>query len=176
MGGVLLRRTAKMLGLLGARPRNLVTIGPSNEHWYANLLWLDARKCLLIAHAGTLFSAFVPDIRKADLVPIGPSVVRFIHQELEAESFPLDRLGALDSRSIALAKTESRTVLGEMNEMARYREYAVGNAGGLARCDASELNRGLRRELHVCRRPPGYFVPIDLASVSHDRPQLRVLD
>src|SRR2546426_715351 len=111
MGGVVLRCTPKMLTLLGARPRDLVTIEPSDEDWYANLLWLDGRKCLLLAHAGTLFSVFVPDIRKADLVPIGRSVVGFIHEELEAESFPLDRLGAPDSRSIAVAKTESRTVL-----------------------------------------------------------------
>jgi hypothetical protein len=75
-----------------------------------------------------------------------------------------------------LAKTESRTVLGYMNEMARFCEYAVGDAGGLARCDARELNRGLRRELHLSRRPPGYFVPIELASGSRDRPQLRVVD
>src|SRR5712692_9722833 len=108
MGGVVLRCTAKMLALLGARPRDLVTIGPSEEDWYANLLWLDGRKCLLLAHAGGMFSVFVPDIRKADLVPIAPSVVRFMHQELGAESFPLDRLGALDSSSIALAKTEIR--------------------------------------------------------------------
>jgi hypothetical protein len=165
-----------MLTFLGARPRDLVTIEPSDEDWYSNLLWLDARKCLLVAHAGTLFSVFVPDIRKSDLTSIGPSVVRFIHEELEAESFSLGHLGALDSRSIALAKTESRTVLGYMNEMARFCEYAVGDAGGLARCDARELNRGLRRELHLSRRPPGYFVPIELASGSRDRPQLRVVD
>jgi hypothetical protein len=176
MGGVVLRCTAKMLSLLGARPRDLVTIEPSDGDWYSNLLWLDARKCLLFAHAGTLFSVFVPDIRKSDLMPIGPSVVRFIHEELEAESFPLDRLGALDSRSIALAKTESRTVLGYMNEMARFCEYAVGDAGGLARCDARGLNRELRRELHFSRRPPGYVVPIELAGGSRDRPQLRVVD
>ncbi len=89
-----------MLNLLGARPRDLVTIEPRDEDWYANPLWLDGRKCLLLAHAGTLFSVFVPDIRKADLVPIGPSVVRFIHKELEAESLPLDHLGALDSRCL----------------------------------------------------------------------------
>jgi hypothetical protein len=71
-----------MLTLLGARPRDLETIEPSDGDWYANLLWLDGRKCLLLAHAGTLFSVFVPDIRKAELVPIGPSVVRFIHKEL----------------------------------------------------------------------------------------------
>jgi hypothetical protein len=176
MGGVVLRGTAKMLSLLGARPRDLVTIEPSDDDWYANLLWLDARKCLLLAHAGTLFSVFIPDIRKADLVPIGPSVVTFIHKELEAESFPLDRLGALDSRSIALAKTESRTVLGYMNEMARFCENAVGDAGGLARCDARKLNRELRRELHLSSRPPGYFVPIDMAGGSSDRPPLRVVD
>jgi hypothetical protein len=153
-----------------------VTIEPSDEDWYANLLWLDARKCLLLAHAGTLFSVFVADIRKADLMPIGTSVVGFIHNELEAERFPLDRLGALDSRSIALAKTESRTVLGYMNEMARFCAYAVGDDDGLACCDARELNRQLRRELHLSRRPPGYFVPIELAGGSRARPQLRVVD
>ncbi|SRR5712692_5350772 len=176
MGSVVLRCTAKLLTLLGVRPRDLVTIEPSDQEWYANLLWLDARKCLLLAQAGSLFSVFVPDIRKADLVPIGPSVVGFIHEELEAETLPLDRRGALDSRSIALAKTESRTVLGYMNEMARFCEYAVGGAGGLARCDAPELNRQLRRELHLSRRPPGYFVPIELAGRSRDRPQLSVVD
>jgi len=166
MRRVVLRCTAKMLTLLGARARDLATIEPSDQDWYANLLWLDARKCLLLAHAGTLFSVFVPDIRKADLVPLGPSVVSFIHMELEAESFLLDRLGALDSRSIVLAKTESRAVPGYMNEMARFCEYAVDDAGGLAHCDARQLNRQLRRELHLSRRPPGYFVPIELAGGS----------
>ena len=175
MGSVVLRCTAKMLSLLGARPRDLVTLEASDHDWYANLLWLERRKCLLLAHAGTLFSVFVPDARKSDLMPIGPSVVRFIHKELEAESFPLDRLGVLDSRPIAVAKTESRTVLGYMNEMARFCEYAVADAGGLARCDARELNRELRRELHLSRRAPGYFVPIELAGASRDRPQLRLL-
>ena len=176
MGRVVLRCTAKLLTLLGARPRGLVTIEPTDLDWCANLLWLNGRKSLLLAHADTLFSVLVPDIRKADLVPIGPSVVGFIHKELEAEGFALGRLGALDSRYVAVAKTESRTILGYMNEMARFCEYAVEHAGGLARCDALELNRKLRRELHLSRRPPGYFVPIELAGGLGDRPQLSVLD
>lgn len=65
--------------------------------------------------------------------------MRFIHKELEAESLPLDRLGALDPRSIALARTESRPGLGYMNEMARLCEYTVAAAGGLARGDAHAL-------------------------------------
>ena len=176
MGGVVLRCTAKMLSLLGARPRDLVTIEPSDQDWYANLLWLDGRKCLLLTHAGTLFSIFVSDIRKADLVPIGPSVVSSIQTELGAESLPLDRLGVLDPRHVVLAKTESRTVLGYMNEMARFCEYAIDDAGSLARCNAGELNRELRRELHLSRQPPGYLVPIELAGGSPGRPPLRLVD
>ena len=75
----------------------------------------------------------------------------------------MDRFGDLDSVSIQLAKTESRTVLGYMNEMGRFCDHAVAEYGGLAQCDARELNRELRKELHLSRRPPGYFVPIDLA-------------
>jgi hypothetical protein len=180
---MVLRCTAKTLKLLGVRPGDLVTVEHTDQDWYANLLWLDGRKCLLLAHAGTLFSAFVPDIHKADLVPIEPSVVAFIHRELEAESLPLDRFGDLDSRSIELAKAERRTVLGYMNEMGQFCDYAVAEFGGLAQCDARELNRELRRELHLSRRPPGYFVPIELAGGSsarhttvQDRPTLRIVD
>src|SRR5260370_37686135 len=41
---------------------HLVRIGPSGQDWYANLLWVDARKWLLLAHAGSLLSAFAPAI------------------------------------------------------------------------------------------------------------------
>jgi hypothetical protein len=155
MGGVILRCTTKTLTLLGARPKDVETVQASDQDWYANLLWLEGRKCVLLAHAGTLFSVFVPDVRKADLVSIGASVVSYIHKELEAENLPPDSFGVLDSRSVTLARTESRTVLGYMNEMVRFCTYAVDDAGGLARCDTQELNRTLRRELHLSRRRPG---------------------
>jgi hypothetical protein len=100
----------------------------------------------------------------------------FIQTELGAENLPLDRFGVLNSRHVVLAKTESRTVLGYMNEMARFCEYAIDDSGGLAKCNARELNRELRRELHLSRQPPGYFVSIELAGRSRDQPRLRVVD
>jgi hypothetical protein len=42
---------------------------PSDDDWYANLLWVERQKCLLFTHAGTLFSVFVAGVRKADLRP-----------------------------------------------------------------------------------------------------------
>lgn len=163
MCGVVLRCTAKVLNLLGARPKDMATVEHTDEDWYANLLWLERQKCLLLAHAETLFSVFVPGVHKADLVPIGASAVALIHNELRGESLPLDRFGVLDPGSVVLAKTASRSVLGYMNEMARFCEYAVAESGGLALSDVQALNRELRRELHLSRKPPGYFVPIELA-------------
>lgn len=173
---VALRCTAKMLALLGRRPKHLVAVEPTDQDWYANLLWLDGRKCLLLAHAGTLFSVFVPDVHKSDLLPTGPAVVALIHSALEAERLPLDRLGVLDSSAVVLAKTESRIVLGYMNEMARFCLCAVEDAGGLARCNPRELNRELRRELHLSRQPPGYLIPIELAGGSRDRARAKLLN
>jgi hypothetical protein len=122
-----LRCTAKLLNLLGARPRDAVTTTSTDEDWYANLLWIDRRKCLLLAHAGTLFSVFVPGIRKADLVPIGPFVASLIEDELRSEGLQPDRFGALDP-NVELAKTASKSVLGYMNEIGRlHREELSDN-------------------------------------------------
>ena len=159
-----------VLDLLGARPSVSVSMEPNDADWYANLLWLDRRKCLLLVHAGTLFSVFAPDVRKAHLAPIGPLVVRLIERELHAEDLPLDCFGDLDPGAVTLAKTASRTVLGYMNEIARYCDFAIADRGGLDRCDIKSLNCELRGELHVSRPPPGYFVPINLV-LEKSRPE-----
>jgi hypothetical protein len=86
-------------------------------------------------HARTLFSVFAADIRKADLLPIGSAVVKVIQRELLNENLPSNMFGELEADTVVLAKTASRTVLGYMNEMARFCEYTVADEGGLQRCD-----------------------------------------
>ena len=58
---------------------------PSDEDWYANVFWLERRKCLLLTHAGTLFSVFVPDVRAPQLRPLGPYVVGVLEATLHSE-------------------------------------------------------------------------------------------
>ncbi len=52
-----LRRTKKVMAILGV---DTAEPGPAPDpgDWYANLLWLDRHKCLLLTHAATLFSVF----------------------------------------------------------------------------------------------------------------------
>lgn len=101
---MILRCTAKILTLLGARPAELAMPPASDDDWYLNLLWIDRRKCLLLTHAGALFPAFVADVRKAKLRPIGPYVVSLAEENLSAEGLAPDALGRLE----VLCRTASR--------------------------------------------------------------------
>lgn len=122
---MILRCTARLRDPLNVRAAGIVELRPSDDDWYANLLWVDGTKCLLLTHAGTLFSVFVAGARKADLRPLGPYIVDRIEAELRSESLPVDALGRLDADTVCLAKTGSRSTLGFMNEVAFQCRYQL---------------------------------------------------
>lgn len=159
---MILRCTAKMLSLLGVRAAALVDAAPSDDDWYANLLWIDRRKCLLLTHAGTLFPVFVADVRKGDLRPIGPYVVGLLDEHLRSEGLTADTLGRLDPADVHLAKTASRSILGVMNDAVTHARYRIEAMGGIDRADTVFLNHFLRRALH--NRGGEYVTPLDLVA------------
>ncbi len=144
---MVVRCTKKMLDLLGGRSLTLSELPPTDGDWYLNLLWIDRQKCLLLTHAGTLFSVFRAGVRSPDLRPLGTYLVEAIETELRAESLPTDTFSQLQPDTVQLAKTASRSTLGFMNEMAFELRYLIADAGGLGRCDIDALNHGLRRTL-----------------------------
>ncbi len=158
---MVLRCTRRVLDLLGGRAVTLTELPAAEDDWYLNLLWLDRQKCLLLTHAGTLFSVFLAGVRKADLRPIGACVVKAVEAELCSESLPPDTFGQLNPDAVRVATTASRSTLGFMNEMAAHLRYAVADAGGLSHCDISALNHHLRRTLH---NRGGYVYPIELVA------------
>ena len=165
---MVVRCTGKLLNLLGKRPVTLVEAPASSDDWYANLLWLDRRKCLLIAHAGSLFSLFVADIRVRDLRPFERRIVDLLTVSLLEEGLPIDALGRLEPSELRLAKTASRHVLGVMNQMAFEIGWHADQAGGLWNVDVDELNRHLRRSLHT--KDGDYRIPLELVHERlHDR-------
>jgi hypothetical protein len=166
---VVVRCTGKLLNLLGKQPAALVEAPASSHDWYANLLWLDRRKCLLIAHAGTLFSLFVADLRVRDLRPFERRIVDLLTVSLLEERLPIDALGRLEPSELRLAKTASRHVLGVMNQMAFEIGWAVDQAGGVWNVDIDQLNRHLRRSLHT--KDGEYRVPLELVHERLERPR-----
>jgi len=110
---MVVRCTKRMLDLLGGREVVLGEFPPTDDDWYLNLLWIDRQKCLLLTHAGTLFSVFRVGIRSADLRPIGNYLVAAIETELRAESLPVDAFAELQPDGVRLTKTASRHRLPE---------------------------------------------------------------
>lgn len=155
---MVLRCTKKLLALLG-KPE-LVEASASEDDWYANLLWFDRRKCLLLANGGTLFPIFVADVRAPKLRPLGPRIVGLIEGALLEEGLPVDALGRLDPDDFVVAKTASRQVLGVMNEMAFECGWEIDSVGGLWKLDVDKLNHRLRRRLHT--KDGAYRVPLEL--------------
>jgi hypothetical protein len=161
----MLRCTGKVLALLRV---STPTVGEaSEEDWYAHLVWVDRRKCLLVTHARTLFSVFVPNVTAAGLHPIGPPVVSAIETELRAEGLSAHRLGELDAQEVTVAKTADRRILGTINDLTVIAEHVIADAGGLARCDIDALNHALHRTINSIT---GYVPPIELVT-AHRRGQ-----
>jgi hypothetical protein len=154
---VILRCTKKLLDVI--RPEQLAALESEGEDWYANLLVLDRRKCLLLTHAGTLFTIFEPDVRASALRATKNLVSELIERELFAEGLPADTFGDLWTDELLMAKTADRSVLGCMNDMAFLCDVAVADAGGLARVDVRSLNHRLHRNINSAR---GYERPIDI--------------
>jgi len=129
---------------------------PADDDWYANLLWSDGRKCLLMTHAATPFGMFEPNIAKSSVTPVGPLAVRLIERELAAEGLPPDTFGSLKASVFQVGRTCSRSVLGTMTDMRYQIQAAVHQSGGLGGLDLARLNRSLRR--------------IPFSAIKYDRP------
>ena len=163
---MVVRCTKKALELVGSAGGPLTTATSDDTDWYLNLVWIDRRKCLLLVHAGTLFSVFVADVRKADLRPFGQFVVNAVTTALDEEMLPTGTFGQLDPADVRIAKTASRSVLGFMNEMAFHARYYVDTAGSLEHSDITAINRRLRRSPY---NRGDYIWPIELAGGTLDR-------
>ncbi len=83
---MVVRCTKRMLDLLGSRSVTLSELPPTDDDWCLNLLWIDRQKCLLLTHAGTLFSVFRVGVHSADIRPIGNYLVAAIAQAASADA------------------------------------------------------------------------------------------
>src|SRR5260370_38624732 len=99
------------------RAQQLINCLPDGEDWYANLLWLSGRKCLLLTHAATLFTVLEADVRAADLRDPGRPVTGLISRELLSEQLPADTFGRPDPADVSLAKTPDPSTLACLNHL-----------------------------------------------------------
>ncbi len=143
----IIRCTAKLLTQLKTKPTN----GPSQSSnwcdWHANLLWVDRKKCVLFTNNQSLYSFFLPSIKKSILENFEEVFRLGLFKSLMAEGFaePQVEYVLRQHQHILIAKTNSRSILGSMNDLAFQIKSMIYAAGGLANADLPEINRQLNR-------------------------------
>lgn len=131
----LIRCTAKLFKEIGVKDADLINDAPAESHhhlgaWYANLLRIDRRKCVLFTNEATLYSFMVYGVRKADLDDFGHFFMAYLGLNLEYEGFGDEIIEKVlkEDNQIGFGRTQSRSVLGSMNDLAnQYWFYLKGH-------------------------------------------------
>jgi hypothetical protein len=157
-----LKCTQKVAQELGITLTLLETTAPAllPGDWFVNALKFGHNKALLFAHAPTLYSLLVP-YTKPQLKDVGHLFRMALRDNLVREGFAaaaIDKLLA-DYQQVTLGKTDNRSVLGSMNDLAYMFEGMIEGIGGTKSVDARLLSPEINRTPQLKR---GGKLSIDL--------------
>lgn len=116
-------------------------------NWYANLLRIERRKCLLFTNEKSLYSFLVPAVLKENLKHIEQEFLVHLLLNLKYEGFgpvALEKVSG-EYRQLGFSKTASRSVLGSMNDIAYQYEVYIHMDGGVENAKILQINQKINR-------------------------------
>jgi hypothetical protein len=118
-------------------------------NWYANLIMIDRRKCLLFTNERTLYSFLIPNVLKDDLKNIEEEFLVNLGYNLQNEGFGLDVINRViqEYEEIGFSRTGSMKVLGAMNQLTFEYEVLIIRKEGLDNIRILEVNRDINRTI-----------------------------
>ncbi|MCB0195279.1 MAG: hypothetical protein KDJ65_25250 [Anaerolineae bacterium] len=133
---LILKCTQKAAKELGIKPGDLHSIAAEDNHtvlgdWFVNTFKIGHSKYIMFANAATLYSLLF-EYKKKDLADVGALFRSLLQANLQAEGFDSHIIDTLlaDYQAVTLAKTDSRSVLGSMNDLAfMYQTLIVHRSG-----------------------------------------------
>lgn len=158
---MIIRCTKKLFAELKAKPANGEQESDLLWSWHANVFNIGRRKCVLVTNDATLFSLVIPGLKSADFKLFHVIFGQHLFKTLLSEEIQQNRIEVVLSRceNIRYEKTNSRSVLGTMNEQKVQIEYSIQAAGGLELTDIYELNRQMNRIVYSAI---GYKYPVEI--------------
>ncbi len=145
----LIRCTQKLIKELRIEPSEKEAQSGYIGGWHANLLRIERRKCVLFTNDLTLYSFFVPGLKRPEFERFQEVFRQNLLKCLVNDGFSQTQVERVLSeyQTIGIAKTNNRSVLGSMNEFAFQLEYRIASFGGLENTDLIILNSELNRTL-----------------------------
>lgn len=111
--------------------------------WYVNQITIDRRKVFLFMNEKTLLSFITIGARKTKTLKYDlPSIfMNQFFQLMKLMGLPLEKSNQVmdDYFFSEYRKTDSRTLLGHMNDLAQMYEYTICYHGGFSHCNLSEI-------------------------------------
>ncbi|MFQ5470191.1 MAG: hypothetical protein ACE5EH_07775 [Gammaproteobacteria bacterium] len=146
----LIRCTKKLQKEMGLKQSGLCVEGPRFSYlgpWHANLIHIDRRKCVLFVNDKTLFNFIVPDVSRIQIRELDKLFKGYLSCVLSDDDFAeADRNRILSEyEEIGFANTNSKSVLGSMNDLAFHYKYHILEAGGVHSPAVPEIIRKLNR-------------------------------
>lgn len=159
-----LKCTQKVLRELGLTPSSgggAREPGTRLGHWYVNLFTVDRRRTFLFMNERTLLSFMIFGIKKSNVQHMPEAFVRGLVQLLMLEEFkPAEIERALAGyETLEIARTDSRKLLGNMNDLMDLYRHHILWEGGFASCD---LNGIFKRMNRTPQRNLGWAFSIDV--------------
>jgi hypothetical protein len=146
----LIRCTKKLQKEMGLKPPDLCKEEPRFSYlgpWHANLIHINRRKCVLFANDRTLFNFIVPDVSREKIRELDKLFTNYLSCILADEGFgEADRTRILSEYDeICFANTNSKSVLGSMNDLAFHYKYSILESGGVHSTVVPGIIRQLNR-------------------------------
>ncbi len=153
--------TKKLLTELKKNPTKKDAIIDSFWSWHANTFHIERRKCVLVTNDITLFTMFIPALKKPDFQSFHFIFGQQLFKNLLHENIPQNQIETVlsECEDMQYKRTNNRSVLGSMNELKFQLEYYIEAEGGLARTDIFGLNHRLNRTI---MSPIKYKYPIEM--------------
>jgi len=143
----LIRCTQKLLKELRVQPSEAESDLGSIGGWHANLLRFERRKCVLFTNDQTLYSIFVPALKRPDFEHLDEVFRQSLFRRLRIEGFTQSQIEKVlvEYGQVNFAKTNNRSVLGSMNDLSFQIEFRIRRFGGMANLDLDALNDEINR-------------------------------
>ena len=159
----IIRCTQKLQKEMGLKKSDLAELEPTFSFfgsWHANLLHIDRKKCVLFVNDKTLFNFIVPDINRALIKELSRLFINHFSCVVAAEGLSEKVQEAIKSeyQDLAYAGTNSKSVLGSMNDLAFHYKHHILSEGGIHSAMIPEIIRKLN---HMPMGALDYKYPID---------------
>ena len=130
----IIKCTAKLRKEMGLKNSSLTEVFPAAGllgAWHANLIYVNRKKCVLFVNDKTLYNFVVINLSRAKIKELDSIFIQYLFLNLFQEGFSEALVKQLTQEydTIQFTKTDSKSVLGSMNDLAFHYKYHLEAEG-----------------------------------------------